>query len=90
VQGVELILLSLGVLLVVAYFGARSVRRGNGDHPVGRLLLAIIPALIGVALVLIERLDVVPDDLEGPLWTVAIVLVSAAIILGTSYRLARH
>jgi hypothetical protein len=90
VQGLELILLALGVLLVVAYIGARSARDGNAEHPIGRLLLGIVPAAVAVSLVIAERFDVVPDDLEGTIWAVGIVLISGALILATSYRLARH
>lgn len=89
-QGIELILLALGVLLVVAYLGARSAREGTAHHPIGRFLLGVIPAAIGVSLVVAERFDVIPDDVEGAMWAAAIVLVSAALVLATSLRLARH
>jgi hypothetical protein len=35
-------------------------------------------------------MDLIPDSLERPLWVVAVVLISSAIVLGTSWRLARH
>jgi hypothetical protein len=54
------------------------------------LLLGLIPAVIGVLLVVVDRLDIIPDNLERPLWVVAVILISGAIVLGTSYRLARH
>lgn len=85
-QGIELILLSVGVLVGVAYVA----RTGLSDHPVGRLLLGVVPAMIAVGLILIERLDVVPDDLEQPLSISAVVLISLGLLLATSYRLARR
>jgi hypothetical protein len=54
------------------------------------VLLGLVPAVIAVVLIVIDRLDVVPDDIEGPVWIVGIVLVSGLLILGTTYRLARH
>jgi hypothetical protein len=90
VQDLELILLSIGVLLVVAYVGAQFIRRGAADNPVGRLLLGVIPAVIAVTVILINRLDLIPDDIEQPLWIAAVVLISVGLIVGTSYRLARH
>ena len=89
-QDLELILLSAGILIAVAYVGAELIRRGAADHPVGRLVLGVVPAVIAVSVILIHRLDVVPDDLEQPLWIVAVVLISVGLIVGTSYRLARR
>ena len=89
-QDLELILLSAGILIAVAYVGAELIRRGAADHPVGRLALGVIPAVIAVTVILINRLDVIPDDLEQPLWIVVVVLISVGLIIGTSYRLARR
>jgi hypothetical protein len=89
VQGLELILLSVGILLAVAVMATQVARRPT-DHPLGRVLLGLVPAVIAVVLIVIDRLDVVPDDIEGPVWIVGIVLVSGLLILGTTYRLARH
>jgi hypothetical protein len=87
VQSLELILLSAGILLGAAYIGAQFIRRGAADHPVGRLMLGVIPAVTAVAVILIDRLDLIPDDIEQPLWIVAVVLVTLGLIVGTSYRL---
>lgn len=89
-QGIELILLSVGVLVGVAYVATQFARSGVSEHPVGRLLLGVVPAVIAVGLVLIERLDVVPDDLEQPISISAVVLISLGLLLVTSYRLARR
>lgn len=89
-QDLELILLSAGILIAVAYVGAELIRRGAADHPVGRLALGVVPAVIAVTVILIHRLDVIPDDIEQPLWIVAVVLISVGLIIGTSYRLARR
>lgn len=89
-QDLELILLSAGILIAVAYVGAELIRRGAADHLVGRLALGVVPAVIAVTVILIHRLDVIPDDIEQPLWIVAVVLISVGLIIGTSYRLARR
>ena len=90
VQDLELILITAGVIISAAYIVAQARSRGTTDHIVVRLLLGLIPAVMAVGVVLINRYDVVPDDAEQPLWLIAIVLVSAALIVGTGYRLARH
>jgi hypothetical protein len=87
VQDLELILLSVGILVIVAYVAAQFIRRGAAEHPVGRLMLGVVPAVIAVTVILINRLDLIPDDLEQPLWIVAVVLVTLGLIVGTSYRL---
>jgi hypothetical protein len=89
VQALELILISTGILVAVAQIVTQYLDRGAA-HPLSRMFLGVIPAIIGVALVLIERMDLIPDSLERPLWVVAVVLISSAIVLGTSWRLARH
>ena len=89
-QGLELLLISTGILVAVAHIVSQYLDRGTADHPMSRLLLGVIPAVIGVMLVAIAQMDVVPDDLERPLWVIAVVLISGTLVLGTSYRLARH
>ena len=89
-QDLELILLSVAVLIGVAYVGALLVRRGAADNPVAGLLLGVIPAVIAVTVILINTLDLVPDDVEQPLWIVAVIVISVGLIVGTSYRLARR
>ena len=89
-QGLELLIISVGILVAVAYIATQTRRRGSTDHLIARLLLGLVPAAIAVALIVVNRLDVVPDDIEQGVFVVAIVLVSLALILGTSYRLARH
>ena len=89
-QDLELILIAAGVILSAAYIVAQARSRGTTDHFAVRLLLGLIPAVIAVTVVLISRFDVVPDDAEQPIWLVAVVLVSTALIIGTGYRLARR
>lgn len=89
-QEVELILVAAGVILSAAYIVAQARSRGTTDHISVRLILGIIPAVVAVSVVLIDRFDVVPDDAENSLWLVAVVLVTGALIVGTGYRLARR
>ena len=89
-QEVELILVAAGVILSAAYIVAQARSRGTTDHISVRLVLGIIPAVVAVSVVLIDRFDVVPDDAENSLWLVAVVLVTGALIVGTGYRLARR
>ena len=89
-QEVELILVAAGVILSAAYIVAQARSRGTTDHISIRLVLGIIPAVVAVSVVLIDRFDVVPDDAENSLWLVAVVLVTGALIVGTGYRLARR
>jgi uncharacterized membrane protein YccC len=90
VQDLELILITAGVIVSAAYIVTQARSRATTDHIAVRLLLGVIPAVMAVSVVLINRFDVVPDDAEQPMWLIAIVLVSAALIIGTGYRLARH
>jgi hypothetical protein len=90
VQALELILLGSGVIVALAYVATPFLRRSDVSRPAVRLLLGIVPGVIGVFIVLTDRLDILPDDLEGPVWAVTIITISAAAIVGTSYRLVRR
>jgi drug/metabolite transporter (DMT)-like permease len=90
VQEIELILVAAGLIVSAAYIVAQSRSRGTTDHFAVRLLLGLIPAVVAVSIVLINRFDMVPDDLEQNLWLLSIVVVSGLLILGTGYRLARR
>jgi hypothetical protein len=90
VQEIELILVAAGLIISAAYIAAQARSRGSTDHFVVRLALGLIPAVIAVVVVLINRFDVVPDDAEQNLWLVSVVVISALLIVGTGYRLARH
>ena len=89
-QEFELILISAGVLVSAAYIVAQARSHGTTDHIAVRLMLGVIPAVIAVSVVLIDRYDVVPDDIEQPLWLAAMVIVSVSLLIGTGYRLARR
>lgn len=89
-QEIELILVAAGVILSAAYIAAQSRSRGTTDHIGVRLMLGLIPAAVAVAIVLINRFDMVPDDLEQNLWLLSVVVVTAVLIIGTGYRLARR
>lgn len=90
VQEIELILVAAGLIVSAAYIVAQSRSRGTTDHIAVRLLLGLIPAVVAVSIVLINRFDMVPDDLEQNLWLLSVVVVSGLLILGTGYRLARR
>ena len=89
-QGLELFLVTMGIFVAVAHIATQLLDRPATAHPIWRLMIGVVPATIGVTLVLIERMDVIPDQLERPLWVVVVILISGALVLGTSYRLARH
>jgi hypothetical protein len=89
VQGLELFLIITGILVAAAHVATQLLDRPRSSL-LWRLAIGIVPAVIGVTLVLIERLDVIPDDLERPIWVLLVIVVSGALVLGTSYRLARH
>lgn len=89
-QGLELLLVSAGIFVAVAHIAAQYLRRADFRHPMLRIALGIVPGVVAVTLVLINRHDIVPDDLEGPIWIILVVAVSAAAIIGTSYRLVRR
>jgi hypothetical protein len=90
VQAIEVLLIAAGVLIPVAWLTSKLLARYESDHPAYRLLLGIIPAAVGVMIVIIARYDVVPDELEGPLWLGLGLTIGVLAVLGTAYRFARR
>ncbi|MEX1171244.1 MAG: hypothetical protein WEG56_01410 [Chloroflexota bacterium] len=89
-QAVQLLLISVGLLLAVAIVAARLDALELVEHRGPKVLLGIVPGVIGAVLILVERLDVIPDEAEGDLWAMAMIAISTVAILGTSVRLARR
>ena len=88
-QGIEGTILSVGILAAVAYIATMVVRRPT-DHPLLRLLVALVPAVIAVAFVVFNRVDVVPDDVEQGAWGAGVVVITVILIVGTTWRVARR
>lgn len=79
-------------------FGAQQGKANMTEPSVSRLpwifrvrMWALLAAL-GFGLILLSRLDVIPDSLAGVFVYMAMALIFSAAILGlyTSYRKARH
>ncbi len=87
-QALELVLIASGVLVAAAVLAARVRGIGTFERRWSRALLGIIPGAIGAVIILVTRLDFVPDDLEGPAWTISLVIVSVIAAAITTYRLA--
>jgi hypothetical protein len=90
VQAIELLLIASGILLGVALVAVRFRHVTLTDHTLPRILLGVVPGVIGALLILVSRMDIVPDDAESDLWGVALVAISAIAIVGTTYRVARR
>lgn len=88
-QALELILIAGSVIALVAYFAVRQRHVTDDSSRWPRILLGIVPGIIGVALVIVPQADVVPDEAEGAIWIALAIALSAVAIIGTVYRLAR-
>ncbi|CAN5492119.1 hypothetical protein BH20CHL7_BH20CHL7_15040 [soil metagenome] len=89
-QAVQLLLISAGLLLAVAIVAARFHALELVEHRGRKVLLGIVPGVIGAIMILVGRLDVIPDEIESDLLAMAMIAISAVAILGTSVRLARR
>jgi drug/metabolite transporter (DMT)-like permease len=90
VQSLELLLIVAGAFIGVAYVMVQYLSGTGRAHSGARLLLGVVPGLFGVALVMVDRADLVPDDLEGSIWIIVVVTFTAFAVIGTTYRLARR
>lgn len=88
-QALELILIAGSVIALVAYVAVRQRHVTDDDSRWPRILLGIVPGVIGVSLVIVPQADIVPDDAEAAIWIALAIALSAIAIIGTVYRLAR-
>ena len=86
---VQLLLIASGVLLGLALVAAHHHHLTISDRRWPRLLLGLVPGVIGAILILVPNVDLVPDEIETDLWIAAVVVVSTVAVFGTVYRLAR-
>ena len=89
-QALELALIAGGVLVASAFVAVQYRRLTVSDRRWPKLLLGVVPGLVGAVLILAPRVDLIPDENESAAWIAALVLITAAAAAGTAYRLARH
>ena len=88
-QALELIVIAGSVIGLLAIFAARHRHFANPVTRWPRILLGIIPGIVGVVLVIVPQADVIPDEWEGAIWIAVAVVLSVTAVVGTIWRLAR-
>lgn len=89
-QTFELLPVALVLLAVTAYLVVQMLSPERRENVGVRFALGLIPGIVGVAIVLVSGFDVIPDDAENNLGLISVIVVSALLVLGTGYRLARR
>ena len=89
-QAFELVLIAAAILVVSAVLAADYRHRSGTDRHLPKLMLGIVPGLVGAVLILAPRVDLIPDQNENDAWIVAAILITAVAAVGTVYRLARR
>ena len=87
-QTVELFVIAAAAIGLAALLAVRQ-RNRNADTHWPRIVLGVVPGLLGVLLVLVPLSDLVPDQVEGSIWLIVAVVISVVIVIGTIYRVAR-
>lgn len=88
-QALILLVIVMAVTAAAALIAARYRRASLADRRWPRMLLGIVPGLIGSLLVAVMFSDLVPDGMEGGIWLVVAVAIGAAVVLGTAWRTVR-
>lgn len=81
---IALITATAAVLVTVAVLERR------GRHATMQIALGLGLGLIAAALMLVTRMDLVPDTSEGALERIFVIAVTATAVVGTWWRLARQ
>ena len=91
-QGIELLLLSVGILVAVAYFATTVARRRRPDHPLAAPAVGPGPGgHRGTHSIVFNAARRRPRrPRAGGLGSSAVVVITVGLILGTSYRFARR
>ena len=89
-QMFELLPVALILLGVTAFLVVQMLSPERRESFGVRFALGLIPGIVGVAIVLVSGFDIIPDDAENNLALISVIVVSAVLVLGTGYRLARR
>ena len=74
---------------ILAVNGALAVLDRRGRVAPLQVAIGLGAGLLGAFLVLVVRVDLIPDDPGDGLERVIVIVVTAAAIIGTWYRIAR-
>ncbi len=77
------------VFVILAIAGAAAVLDRRGRVTPLQVALGIGVGLVGALLVLVSRVDLIPDGPEDTIERLAIIALTVAAVLGTWYRIAR-
>ncbi len=88
-QAIALIVIAGSVIGLLATFAVRQRHLADPVARWPRILLGIIPGVVGVVLVVVPQMDVVPDEWEGAIWIAVAIALSVTAVVGTIWRLAR-
>lgn len=88
-QALILLVIVAVVTTAAALIAARFRHASLADRRWPRLLLGIVPGLVGSLLVAVMFSDLVPDGLEGGIWLLVAIAVGTALVLGTAWRTVR-
>lgn len=89
-QTFELLPVALVLLAITAFLVVQMLSPERRESTGVRFALGLIPGIVGVAIVLVSGFDIIPDDAENNLALISVIVVSALLVLGTGYRLARR
>lgn len=79
----------LMVFVILAIAGAAAVLDRRGRVTRLQVVLGMSVGLVGALLVLVTRVDLIPDGPEDTIERLVIIAVTLAAVLGTWYRIAR-
>ncbi len=78
---------SVAVLALVSLWIVRHTGATAAVEPPWRVLLGVIAGVLGALVVLIPRIDLIPDQLEPELW-VLVIAIASGVVLVVLYRRA--
>lgn len=79
----------LMIFVILVIVGAAAVLDRRGRVTRLQVALGMGVGLVGALLVLVARVDLIPDGPEDTIERLAIIVVTLAAVLGTWYRIAR-
>ena len=78
-----------GVVVIVVVVATVTILNRSGRITWLQVAVGIGIGLLGAFLVLISRMDLIPDAPEDSLERIAIIAVTVVAVIGTWYRIAR-
>lgn len=88
-QAVELLTIVTAITVLAVAIGMK-LRSANAGPTAYGIMIAISASVMGALFILVPRIDLIPDGIEGYTFGAVVIVISLMLLIGTWRRLVRR